>query len=197
MKQTVAEHLVNEKERLLTPNAIKVKSLVMAMTKTKTYVLLGLILLITVAYQPANVAAHPPGPITLAYDIDTEILTVTVTHVTADVNTHYVYQIVIEKNSVVFTTGNYTSQSSASGMSDTFNVPAVDGDILKATAKCSVSGEGTQQMTVSNATSTTTSTTTTTTTATTDPWFPTTVMIFVAVIALGVIVAVVQLLRRR
>lgn len=195
MKQTVVGHLVTKKERLLAPNATKMRSLVIDMTKTKTYILLGLILLVTVAYQPANVAAHPPGPITLAYDIDTEILTVTVTHVTADVNTHYVYEIVIEKNSVVFTTESYTSQSSASGMSDTFNVPAVNGDILKATAKCSVSGEGSQQMTVSDTTSTTT--TTTTTTATTDPWFPMTMIILVAVIALGVIVVVVQLLRRR
>lgn len=192
MKQTIAVHLVNEEERLLARDVSKKGSLVADMTKTKTCVLLGLFLLIVIAYQPVNVQAHPPGPITLAYDIDTEILTVTVTHVTADVNTHYVYEIVIEKNSVVFTTGSYTSQSSASGMSDTFDVPAVNGDVLKVTAKCSVSGEGLQQITVSDTTSTTT-----TTTGTADPWFPTTVMIFVAVIALGVIVVVVQLLRRR
>ncbi|MFW9957980.1 MAG: hypothetical protein ACFFCT_07915 [Candidatus Odinarchaeota archaeon] len=164
------------------------------MNKSKSYALLGLILLIAVAYQPANVAAHPPGPITLAYDIDTEILTVTVTHVTADVNTHYVYEIVIEKNSVVFTTESYTSQSSASGMSDTFSVPASNGDILRATAKCSVSGQTSQQMTVSDITATTTTTTTTTTT---DSWLPTTLMILVVIFALAVVMVIVWVLRRR
>jgi len=160
------------------------------MFKKKTLVLLGLFFLIVIAYQPVNVEAHPPGPITLAYDTDTDVLTVTVTHVTADVSTHYVYEIVIEKNSVVFTTESYTSQSSASGMSDTFNVPAVNGDILKVTAKCSVSGEASQQMTVSD-------TTLTTTTTTTDPWLPMTVIILTVIIALGVILIIVQLLRRR
>ncbi len=157
------------------------------MTRMRALVLCALVFLVTTAYQPMHAEGHAPGPVTLEYDTETEVLTVTVTHVTENVNTHYVYQIVIEKNSIQYTTRSYTNQSSASGVSDTFNISASAGDILRATAKCSVSGQGSGQLTVPGAT--------TTTATTSDDTLPTPIL--VALISLGIVAAIVFVMKRR
>jgi len=85
----------------------------------------------------------------LSYDYDNQILTVTVFHSVADPNSHYIEEIIINKNSAFAMNRTYTSQSSTSSMADTFNVNAEDDDILQVTAICSISGQITQQITVS------------------------------------------------
>ncbi len=85
----------------------------------------------------------------LNYDYDNQILTVTVFHSVADPNSHYIEEIIINKNSAFVMNRTYTSQSSTSSMADTFNVNAEDDDILQVTAICSISGQITQQITVS------------------------------------------------
>ncbi|MHA1576133.1 MAG: hypothetical protein ACTSU3_02110, partial [Candidatus Thorarchaeota archaeon] len=139
----------------------------MTRKSTSLFCILFVSLLIS---QAAPVRAHTPGPITVEYDFDTQVLTVEVTHSVSDVNTHYIIQIVVEKNSVEFTTRDYTSQQSTTGMSDTFDVPAVDGDQLRVTASCSISGQIVGTVTVTESTTTPTTTPTSTTTPTTiDP----------------------------
>ncbi len=96
------------------------------------------------------ISAHPPSNMTLSYDYDTQILTVTVFHAVADPNTHYIEQININKNSVFVMERNYTSQASTSSMADTFNIDAQDNDILQVTAICSISGQIQRQITVSS-----------------------------------------------
>lgn len=167
------------------------------MTRMKALVLCALVFLVATAYQPLHVAGHAPGPVTLAYDVETEVLTVTVTHVTENVNTHYVYQIVIEKNSVQYTTRNYTNQSSASGVVDTFNVSATAGDILRATAKCSVSGQGSGQLTVPGATTTISTTTASTTTTNHDVPSPIIMIIVGVLFVFGIVAALVMIAKRR
>ena len=159
------------------------------------------------ASQISVADAHTPGPMTLDYNASTEILTVTVTHVTADVNTHYIYEIVIEKNSVQVDIQTYTSQSSASQVVETFTVTAVDGDVLEATAKCSVSGQVSNQITVTGSATTSSSTTitssTTTTSSTTAPTsgpFDYTTMILLiggTIVALGIVMVVMIIIKRR
>jgi hypothetical protein len=87
---------------------------------------------------------------TLSYDYDNQILTVTVFHSVADINTHYIEEISINKNGVFAMNRTYTSQASTSSMADTFNIDAEDDDILQVTAVCSISGQLTRQITVSS-----------------------------------------------
>ncbi|MHA1864290.1 MAG: hypothetical protein ACTSWA_11025 [Candidatus Thorarchaeota archaeon] len=164
--------------------------------------LLGLFVTILFTNQPITVDAHTPALITLEYDFDLQELTVTISHSVSDINTHYIYEIVVEKNSVLFTTESYTSQSSTSGMSDTISVPAVDGDILSATAKCSISGQISGQVTVVDPTTTSSSTTTSTSTTTTDTSstelpIQMTTIILVGIVVLGIVVVILGLIRRR
>jgi len=158
------------------------------MTRMKFLGLCLLVLLVATAWQPLHVRGHTPGPMTLDYDTETQVLTVSVTHVTENVNTHYIYQIVIEKNSVVNITRGYTNQSSASGVIDTFNISASAGDILRATAKCIVSGQASGQITVPGAVTTTT---------TTGATFPMDLIVLGVVIALGVFAVLAIVMRRR
>jgi hypothetical protein len=117
--------------------------------------------------QAALVDAHGPSTVHLDYDFGTQVLTVDVSHNVGDPNSHYINQIVVEKNSAHFMTKDYTSQPSISNIVDTFNVPAVDGDVLTVTAYCNSIGSFTESITISDPSSTTTTTTTTETTTTT------------------------------
>ena len=126
------------------------------------------VLLLTVLFlQAAPVSAHAPAAIGLDYDFGTQVLTVDVSHGTTDPDNHYIIQIIVEKNSVEFMTKDYTSQPSTTSITDTFDVPAVDGDVLSVTAFCNLAGQHTESITVSDPSSTTTTTTTTTSTTTT------------------------------
>lgn len=139
------------------------------------------------AVASSSVQAHSPSNMTLAYDADAHTLTVTVFHAVADVNTHYIARIEIAKNGTAYTSRVYTSQESPSFMDDIFNVNATDGDILQATAYCSITGSITRQLTVGG-----TETTTSTTPAI--PGFP---LLAVALgIALGATLSVVAHRRR-
>lgn len=95
--------------------------------------------------------ANPPQSVALEYDLAAGQLNVTIGHVSVDTSTHYVAQVVIEKNAVVNITANYTSQPTNDIFTYTYNISAVDGDVLKATARCSLFGETSGSLTVSTA----------------------------------------------
>ena len=139
--------------------------------------------------------AHAPSSVTLDYDFGTQVLSVEVAHGVSDADTHYIIQIVVEKNSVEFTTRDYTVQDTTSGMSDTFDVPAVDGDVLRVIATCNAIGEHVNTIAVSDPSITIT----TTTTGKTSPagMDTTTVAIIAAIIGIGIIFLVVASVKRR
>ncbi len=117
----------------------------------KTRFFLGLFMLFVMSsILIAPIQAHTPVDMTLSYNYDSQILTVTVIHSVADVNTHYIERIIINKNGQFAMDRNYTSQSHASSMSDTFDLDAADDDMLEVTAICSVSGQIVRQITVSS-----------------------------------------------
>ncbi|MHA2024637.1 MAG: hypothetical protein ACW98U_01955, partial [Candidatus Thorarchaeota archaeon] len=76
--------------------------------------------------------------------------------------THYIVEIIVEKNSVEFTSRDYTSQPSTSNIVDTFDVSAVHSDVLTVTAFCNIAGQLTESITVIDPSATTTTTDTTT-----------------------------------
>ena len=115
--------------------------------------LIGLFLLATFA-GPA--AATPPSAVDLSFDKAAYVLTVTITHDTADVNTHYIYKVDIVKNGAAFNTSFYTSQPDPHKFTYRYEVPAQDGDILAATANCVVYGNLTTTLDVTTGKTTTT-----------------------------------------
>lgn len=153
-------------------------------------ILLGLMFTLFVASQFTVAEAHTPGPMTLEYDMDTDVLTVTVVHVTADVNTHYIYEIVVQKNSVQVDIATYTSQSDSSQVIETFTVPAEEGDVLTVTAKCSVSGQKTEELTVG-------STSTNTSTDGASDSIILMILVAAAIVAIGVVLVIVLVVKRR
>lgn len=145
--------------------------------------------------QPTKVSAHNPTSVTLEYDSGTEILTVVVNHgvPAGSLPSHYIYNVVVEKNSVQVVSRDYVSENNTvSGLTDTFSVSAVDGDVLKATARCTQAGIKSGEITL-----TTTTTTTDTGTTTPPPGAPTTLYIAIAVVAIGIVGVIVAILRRR
>ncbi|MFW9809935.1 MAG: hypothetical protein ACFFE6_11225 [Candidatus Thorarchaeota archaeon] len=154
--------------------------------------ILSVIFLSLLLLQVAPVTAHTPGPMTLDYDFGTQLLSVQVTHSVSDVNTHYIYQVVVEKNSVVVLTRDYTTQNTTSGMSATYSISAVHGDVLSITAKCIISGQYTDDVTVVDPSVTTT----TPTNGGTTP-LDLTLIIALVVVVIGVIAVIFAVFRRR
>ncbi len=117
----------------------------------KSLVLFGVLtLFIMFSLSAMPVFSHPPTNMTLVYDTNTQTLSVTVVHTVADPNTHYIEYVVVNKNGAYEIDRNYTSQLSASAFVDVFTVDADNGDVLQVTAICSVSGQLTDQITVSS-----------------------------------------------
>lgn len=116
----------------------------------KSLALFGLISLCALfAFSVLPVSAHPPSNMTLLYETNTQVLSVTVFHSVADPNTHYIEYVVVNRNGAFAIDRNYTSQTSASAFVDVFTVDADDGDVLQVTAICSISGQLVDQITVS------------------------------------------------
>ena len=146
---------------------------------------------------PASVAAHAPSSVDLSYDEATDELSVTVTHTGVDGTTHRISEIQIYKNDVLQTSETYSSQTTTSTHSDTFTIAADPGDVLRVVAICSIAGEREDTLTVGE---TTTATTTTGNGGTTNGEFdfiPPTLLIAGVIIALGVVMVVVRVARRR
>lgn len=108
--------------------------------KKGKYIFVFLMLVIT-PLLGIQAIAHPPDKVDLVYDLDEQILYVTITHVTIDPNSHYIYKVEIEKNSVLYLTEQYTSQSTLNTFTYNYSVEAEVGDELTVTAFCSLFGQ--------------------------------------------------------
>jgi hypothetical protein len=165
-----------------------------AMRMASCWFAIGAILLIVLSPRP--VVAHSPSSMTLGYNWDTQILSVTISHTVTDPNSHYIQNITVYKNDVIVDSRLYTSQESTTSASDTFNIAAVDGDILRVWAECSQVGTIEDTITVTEPSTTTPTTTDGTTTPPPSGYELATIMIAAVIIILGVFL-VIFLLRRR
>ena len=161
------------------------------MSKATKFVVLSL-LAISIMLQGVPVSANSPQSMTIDYDFSSQVLSIDLVHPVSDVNSHYIYEIEVSKNSVVILTKAYSSQNTTAGMSVTYSITAVHGDVLSATARCIQSGSISNQVTVSDPTATSTDTTT-------DPETPidSTLLIAVAVVVIGIVAVGFSFLRRR
>jgi hypothetical protein len=97
---------------------------------------------------PQSALAHNPGNMNLDYNFTAQKLNVTITHNVVDPNNHYIENVQIWKNNNLIVDQDYTSQPSTSSFTYSFDISASDGDVIKVTATCSISGDITDQLTV-------------------------------------------------
>jgi hypothetical protein len=164
------------------------------MINKRSYLLLIIAFALALLCRPVPVSAHNPTSIALVYDSGTDTLTVTVAHAVPEgsLSSHYIYNVVIEKNSIEVASRDYVSgDNTVSGLMDTFTLSATEGDVLSATARCTQSGIRTDEITLSD-----TSTTTTPSNGNGPP-ISTTLIIAMIVLALGVVGIIIAILRRR
>jgi hypothetical protein len=148
--------------------------------------------LIAILVQGVPVNANSPQSMTIDYDFSSQVLSIDIAHSVSDVSSHYIYEIEVSKNSVGILTKTYATQNTTAGMSVTYSIPAVHGNVLSATAKCIQSGEITNQVTVVDPDNTDT-----TPTNGGETWMEITLFIGIAIVAIGVVAMIFALLRRR
>jgi len=95
-----------------------------------------------------SVLGHPASNVDLDYDYDNQKLTVTISHNSNDIETHYIEKVEVYKNEVNIIDEDYTSQPADSTFTLTFDVIAEEGDILKVETECSLSGKTEDSITV-------------------------------------------------
>jgi hypothetical protein len=105
-------------------------------------------MLVSTSLFAIHVAAHPPENVELAYHPDTQTLEVIITHITADVNNHFVDEVEVKKNDVVYHTETYTSQPTPDTFTYNYSVEAISGEVLTVTVKCNLGFSTTESITV-------------------------------------------------
>ena len=113
------------------------------MRASQIVILLALFALLSIPVQ-----AHPPADMKLSFDQENQTLNVTITHKVSSPAGHYVMRVDIVKNDQKILSNDYTSQPSLSPFIYSYPVNATSGDVLKATATCSIAGSRTGEITV-------------------------------------------------
>src|SRR4030043_2429570 len=114
----------------------------MKRTKDVSTFIFGAVLVFLMFYcvYPPLIYADPPQDVKLAYDLNSQTLTVTITHKSSFPGFHYIKSVEIKKNGIVVSTNTYDKQSDSATFSNTYKIAADKGDSLEATVSCSLSG---------------------------------------------------------
>jgi len=94
-------------------------------------------------FLPQYAYADPPQDVVLSYNMQSQTLTVTVTHPSSFTGFHYIKQVKITKNNELAEKNDYGSQASKTTFVYTYKVPAAANDILEVTATCNIHGKKT------------------------------------------------------
>jgi hypothetical protein len=96
----------------------------------------ALVLCAAIALIVFPAAAHAPSDIQLSYDDATQQLSVTITHVVDNPQTHYIRNVKVKVNDVVSVDMDYKSQPTADTFTYLYNIPLKRGDTIRVTATC-------------------------------------------------------------
>jgi hypothetical protein len=99
---------------------------------------LATFMLLVMLALPAT--AHSPAQVSLVYDSQNQSLFVTTIHQVSNPSNHYVFKIAVQKNGEQFLTEEYKSQPTTSKFTYNYSINTSKGDVLKATAYCSIAG---------------------------------------------------------
>lgn len=97
---------------------------------------------------PEKSYANPPQALTISYDSNSQILTVTITHKSSLTGFHYIKQVDIKKNDSVVSNNAYDSQPDPKTFTYTYKLPAAKDDKLEVTASCSLWGHKTANLVI-------------------------------------------------
>ena len=97
---------------------------------------------------PQTSFANPPQDMKLLYDSKSQMLAVTVTHKSATPNLHYIKSVEIKKNGNMVSDNKYESQSDQTPFTYNYKTPATAGETFEVTARCSLFGSKTVNLTV-------------------------------------------------
>ena len=95
---------------------------------------------------PRGGGAHSPKEVLLSYDLETKVLSVTVTHTRFSAG-HYIDKVEIMKNGTTISSHSYTNQPSET-FSYTYKLDAAQGDVIEVKATCNKFGSASGKITV-------------------------------------------------
>jgi hypothetical protein len=107
---------------------------------------LFIFLFLCIIAQPSYATA--PKSVDLVYDMNAQILSVTISHYTLSAGGHRIKSVEIKKNGVVISKNEYDTQPTNELFTYTFKIPAVKGEIFEVTATCNLWGSKTSTLTV-------------------------------------------------
>jgi len=114
--------------------------------KNKLY-LIGFLFALSLLFSIGQVKAHNPSNMTLEYNSGTETLSVTISHSSANFNTHYIYEVNVTVNGGPGVDQGYTSQPSNT-FTYNYNLTAMAGNVIEVYARCTQAGIITRSLTV-------------------------------------------------
>lgn len=97
-------------------------------------------LLMLCLFQPQIAWADPPQGIQLKYNLNAQILYVTITHSSLMNGSHYVKWIEIKRNGRMVSIQTYKEQPAGGTFTYTYNIPGVEDDTFEVTAACNLWG---------------------------------------------------------
>jgi desulfoferrodoxin (superoxide reductase-like protein) len=109
-------------------------------------------LIITISFiiLSPQLFAHPPGKIELTFNNETKILDIDVQHEVRNIEKHYVDKIEVFLNDELRIVQNFKKQESKKSQKTTFFLFDVEvGDKVKVKANCSIHGDKTKEITIS------------------------------------------------
>lgn len=118
----------------------------MSMKAVHVLCLITVLLSSCMLFVSQDAKANVPEGVELSYEMDSQTLTVTISHPVDNPTAHYIKCVEIKKNSKTVSINNYTEQPSMSSFRYTYNVDAGAADILEATATCNFAGSKTGQV---------------------------------------------------
>jgi len=107
-----------------------------------------LFIFLVLCFIPQLSYATAPKSVDLAYDMDTQTLSVTINHYTLSAGSHYIKYVEIKKNGEVNSKNEYGSQPKGPIFTYTYKIAAAKGDVFEVTATCNLWGHKTSTLTI-------------------------------------------------
>jgi desulfoferrodoxin (superoxide reductase-like protein) len=118
--------------------------------KYKIYLSVLLVVALATQIISFSSSAHPPQDMKLVYNLETNILNVTITHNSPAPNIHYIKKVEIRKNGELYLEEEYDSQPTTSTFTYSYFVEAEIGDELEVTAYCNINGQITRSLIITD-----------------------------------------------
>ncbi len=99
-----------------------------------------LVMLLIPLYSQA-VYASSPEDVQLKYNINTQVLLVTITHDTSFKGSHYIKYVEIKKNGATVSINTYSSQPTGKTFTYAYKIPAIEEDTFVVDCTCNVAGK--------------------------------------------------------